>query len=222
MTEATCGAASDVLLDADAAGRLDEGSRTSLHGHLRTCAACRARALERDPSLLFLELGSEPVPPATWDGFQVRLRARLGERASGRSWRAAFPWPRLAWAAPALMAVILGAMLFVVGPGRQRSGDWQRQRAGRPPAVRPGPRAPQAPPGTLPGAASRLPGIAGPDDTRPGGSGTIVPAPGGTGPAGAPLMEGVAAPGARVYRFSVGEPGEETPIYFIVDASIDL
>jgi hypothetical protein len=35
-------------------------------------------------------------------------------------------------------------------------------------------------------------------------------------------MEDVESPGARVYRFEVGESGDETPVYFVVDESIDI
>jgi hypothetical protein len=212
MTESRSCAATDALLDADAAGRLDEGGRSALRSHLAACAACLDRAVALHPALLFLELGAEPVPAATWDRFQERLRARLADRAAARPWRAAISWPRLAWAAPAAMVLILGVTLFVVGPGRQRPGGWQRPRPARPPLARPAPGAPHGVPGAIPGAPQT--------PTAPGGAAGFPSD--GSGPAGAPVMEGVAAPGARVYRFSVGEPGEETPIYFIVDESIDL
>ena len=39
---------------------------------------------------------------------------------------------------------------------------------------------------------------------------------------GAPVMEEIGSPGARVYRFTVGATGEETPIYLVVDESIDI
>jgi hypothetical protein len=44
------------------------------------------------------------------------------------------------------------------------------------------------------------------------------PAPSST----APVMEEIGSPGARVYRFTVGATGEETPIYLVVDESIDI
>jgi hypothetical protein len=35
-------------------------------------------------------------------------------------------------------------------------------------------------------------------------------------------MEEVGSPSARVYRFTVDSGGDETPIYFVVDESIDI
>jgi hypothetical protein len=43
-----------------------------------------------------------------------------------------------------------------------------------------------------------------------------------TSPPTAPVMEEIGSPGARVYRFTVGATGEETPIYLVVDESIDI
>ncbi|HEV8702600.1 MAG TPA: zf-HC2 domain-containing protein [Candidatus Polarisedimenticolia bacterium] len=68
---------------------------------------------------------------------------------------------------------------------------------------------------------------------RPGGPGTVAeraPAPpfglqelsGSAGQDGPPALEEVGSPSARVYRFPVAPGGNETPIYFVVDESIDI
>lgn len=44
----------------------------------------------------------------------------------------------------------------------------------------------------------------------------------GPAPSSAPVMEEIGSPGARVYRFTVGATDEETPIYLVVDESIDI
>src|SRR5207245_180648 len=41
-------------------------------------------------------------------------------------------------------------------------------------------------------------------------------------PSEPPLMEEIGSPGARVYRFTMDGGGDETPIYFVVDESIDI
>jgi hypothetical protein len=192
MTESKSCHAVQALLREGAAG-LPEGDGGELRSHLRACPACRERALRHDPALIFLGLASEPVPEGTWDGFEAGLRARLRREAAEPAWRALFRpglarYPKIAWAVPALMVLVLGVTLSVVRPDRQRPGWWPRP-GGRPPA-----RAAVPPPGSPARAAA---------------------------PA-APIMEGVASPGARVYRFSVGGPGDETSIYFVVDDAIDL
>jgi len=68
---------------------------------------------------------------------------------------------------------------------------------------------------------------------RPGGPGTVAmraPDPSFglralSAPAGQdapPALEEVGSPSARVYRFTVGSGGDETPIYFVVDEAIDI
>lgn len=186
MTDLNFCAAIETLLEKEAAGRLDDGAADALRSHLGACLSCRTRAEASDPSLLFVELADEPVPGDLWAGFDRDLRARLEGEVGSRFRPAFLTWPRLAWAAPAVMLLVVGVMLFVAQPTRPRFGGWQR--TGKAPL------------------AQRVPGAAAPgrDDAR------------------APLLEGVASPGARVYRFNVGDPGDETPIYFVVDESIDL
>jgi anti-sigma factor RsiW len=63
---------------------------------------------------------------------------------------------------------------------------------------------------------------------RPGREAPAMPAagarvvPGGIASHGAPGIEEVGSPGARVYRFTVGTPGDETPIYLVVDEALDI
>lgn len=198
------------LLPGLAAGDLPDADSGRLRCHLADCAGCRARAAAVDPAVLFLALKDEPLPAAFWTSFDARLRERLAaESAGGLSGlrRLARVWgrmPRVAWLAPAAMAVLLGVTLYVALPGNV----W-RPRPSRPADLpqdpyRVGGRRPMEAPGTGP-------------DRAAAGLSLTPPRPG----AGAE-MEDVASPGARVYRFEVGESGDETPVYFVVDESIDI
>lgn len=166
------------LLSSFVSGALPEAAESQVRDHLAGCAACRAAVLERDPSVLFLELRREPLPADFWVGFQTRLRARL--EAEGRP-RA--PWlRRLAYVAAPLAMVLLIGTLILVRPG-----------------------------GPVPvPVAERMPG----PDMK------MLSAPAGTD--APPALEEVGSPSARVYRFTVGSGGDETPIYFVVDSSIDI
>src|SRR5688572_7869903 len=101
------------LLSSFSAGALPEASEQRVRDHLADCAGCRAAALERDPTVLFLELRREPLPPEFWAGFQTRLRARLEaegrSRASWLAWASAPGFRRLAYvAAPLAMVLLIG------------------------------------------------------------------------------------------------------------------
>jgi hypothetical protein len=190
-----------------AAFELDEPAERRLRDHLAGCEACRSALTAEDPSSLFLELRGTPLPPAFWAGFHEGLRSRIAnERAPAWSgWAALFRYPRLAYlTAPLAMLLILGAALFVVRPGGLRGFGGRLGRSG----IR------------HPIAGSARPGrILVPETPRPFGRAL----PGGESGAGQPpVIEEVGSPGARVYRFNVGEPGDETPIYFVVDERIDL
>jgi len=63
------------------------------------------------------------------------------------------------------------------------------------------------------------PGKTGREPALPGGP-IALSAPGGQD--APPALEEVGSPSARVYRFTVGSAGEETPIYFVVDEAIDI
>jgi len=205
----TCGEVAPIV-PTFVTGDLPDSEARRLRVHLAGCTGCRAQALAADPTLIFMALKDEPLPDSFWTSFDARLRERLAAETggwTGRIRRVIPGWgrvPRLAWLAPAAMAVLLGVTLYVSGPG----GGW-RTRPPRPadalqdPYRGPGQRS--AGPGAVAGGG-------------PGGvAGSVMP-----GPPGAPVMEDVASPGARVYRFDVGGAGDETPVYLVVDESIDI
>jgi len=187
---------------------LDETTERQLRDHLASCPACREIAAADDPAVLFLELRSGPLSPGIWDGFAEELRARLTKRRT--DWLAPLRYPALAYVtAPVVTLLVLGAALVAVRPGLV---PWRRPGAARSPYVlpagpasqaRPAPRAEAASSGTLPLAGVRPPAA-------------------GPGPGSGDALEEVESPGARVYRFNVGGPGDETPIYFVVDDSINI
>ncbi len=196
-----------VALDLDAAGE------ARVRDHLAGCAGCRAALLALDPLALFLDLRREPLPERFWDGFQEGLRARLEATPPRPRWTDLFRYPRLAYlTAPLAMVLVLGATLLVVRPGRPGFGG----RAGRE-----GIRSPYAPP-----AGAPRPGPAGAAGTagHPASEALrLGPGSASEGPAsGLPAIEEVGSPGARVYRFTVGDEGDETSIYLVVDETIDF
>ena len=200
------------LLSSCAAGALDEESERRVRDHLAVCGSCRAEQVERDPSILFLELRRAPLPEGFLDGLAKGVRRRLeSESRPGIPvfrWFAAPGARRLAYVAAPLMTLLLLGTIFLVRPGRPlRRGIRERGEGmvalpygGTGGAIRP-PR-----PGTQPPGRSALPPAA----------------PFAGAPGAPPLMEGVGSPNARVYRFTVENGGDETPIYFVVDESIDI
>ncbi len=189
------------LLEDALEGTLDEVSERRVRDHLAACSACREKGAALDPSVLFLELRSRPLPPAFWARFPEELRARLPEK--GPRWAALFRHPGLAYVTtPAAVLLILVATLVAIRPG---SVGWRGAQGIRLPSERPVPGPEMRPTAgrelPIPGAASLPPGAAG---------------------LASPVLEEVGSPGARVYRFTVGSPGDETPIYFVVDESIDI
>lgn len=181
---------------------IDETGETLVRQHVAGCGACREALRAIDPSALFLSLRDEALPPAVWDGFQETLMARLPEGKPGAGWIGALRYPRLAYVAPVVAAILLGVTALVMRPGgmfglRERGGAIPSPYAAPETTVRPG--RINAPP------AARL-SIAG----------------GERGTQGAPLLEEAGSPGARVYRFSDGGDADESPIYFVVDEKIDL
>ena len=193
------------LLDRFAGGILPGGEESAVRDHLAACSSCRALAAGRDPSVLFLELRGQQLPDSFWAGFSDRLRARL--EPTRFPWRDLFRYPRLAYlTAPAAMALILAVTLFVADPGRIRV---------------PG-RAGQQGIGTIPGSVD--PGPSG--RATPGGdSGRIADALAFGDPVALlapPVLEEVGSPGARVYRFDMGEGSDATSIFLVIDESIDI
>ncbi len=199
------------LLSSYAGGALDDEGERRVRDHLVACAECRTAVAGRDPSVLFLELRRAPLPDGFWDGFAAGLRKRLEAEGRPRArmlgWTAAFSARRLAYVgAPLVMILLLGTLLLV------RPGAPGFHGVMRPGTVRS--------PFTVPPGSPQIgrQGAQGPGQS-PGPSG--LPAlPSGTG--GPPLLEEVESPGARVYTFSVGEGGDATPIFFVVDESIDI
>ncbi len=196
------------LLSSYAAGALDEEGERQVRDHLVACASCRTAVAGRDPSVLFLELRRAPLPADFWAAFSTSLRKRLEAEGRPRArllgWTAAFSARRLAYVGAPLVMILLLGTLFLVRPGVPgfrgvtHPGTVQSPFSmppGSPPIGRQG----TPGPGRLPGLSS-LPSEAG----------------------GPPLLEEVGSPGARVYTFSVGEGGDATSIYFVVDESIDI
>ena len=211
MRPAGCRAA-EPLLSSYAAGALDEDAERQVRDHLAGCATCRTAQAERDPAVLFLELRRHPLPDDFWTGFSARLRRRLlaeeRPKAPWFDWAAALGGRRLAYVAAPLVTILLLGTLFLVrpgGPGFRGFHGRGRGTASSPFVVAPG----SAQPGR-PGA--QAPGL------RPGLPETSSLAAQGS----PPLLEEVGSPSARVYTFTVGEGGSETPIYLVVDESIDI
>ena len=98
----------DVIAFLDASGE----RRRAMVDHLRGCAACRAAAVEHDPTILFALLDRAPIPSAVLDEVStvaarraesgpVSLSDRLAASGGGaRRWAAA--------AAMALLALVCG------------------------------------------------------------------------------------------------------------------
>jgi len=200
------------LLSSYAAGALDEESERRVRDHLAVCDACRADQVERDPSVLFLELRRAPLPGGFLDGLAAGVRRRLeSESRPGIPvirWIAAPGARRLAYVAAPLMTLLLFGTILLVRPGRPLRRGFRERGQG---VV------------TLPyggvGVIARPPR----PGAQPQGPPSLQPAAPFAGPAGAPpLMEEVGSPSARVYRFTVENGADETPIYFVVDESIDI
>src|SRR5436190_2490215 len=106
--------------------RLEEGARQAVRNHLLGCAACARSAAGLDASILFIALGQKAPEPQVWAGFDASLRARIeAEKArprrfwEGWDFRPSTPlgMPRLAFAAPLAMVVLLAGLVFVSRPG---------------------------------------------------------------------------------------------------------
>jgi hypothetical protein len=207
------------LIELHADGRLDELRGREVRSHLLECEPCRRRAVEAlDATAIFLEMRSKPLPEAHWAGFTEGVRARIdAERASaarGHGWTVRFDWatllrrPRLTYvAAPLMMLLLLAVSLFVLqGDGQDRVAKLSRQGAMRSPYDSP----------ITPPRSHRA--------IRPTGSQlkSVALAPASLEQADPPALEEVLSAGARVYRFSVGAPGDETPVFMVIDESIEF
>ena len=199
------------LLSSFAAGALDEEAERRVRDHLVACADCRAAVASRQPSVLFLELRRAPLPDDFWAGFRASLRKRLEAEGRPRArllgWTAALGARRLAYVGAPLVMILLLGTLFLARPGGPGFRGLVHPGMVRSPfCVPPGPARPDRQGATVPGQWPGLTGM------------SSVP----SGPGGPPLLEEVGSPGARVYTFTVGEGGDATPIYFVVDESIDI
>lgn len=207
------------LIDLQARGELDESRGRQVRSHLLECEPCRRLLVEAgDPTALFLEMRSRPLPEAHWRGFTESVRARIdAERASavrgfGRASR--FDWvtlvhrPRLAYvAAPLVMLLLLAVTLFVFqGYEKDRVAEISREEPMSSPYD-----SPPTPPRSQMAIGSA------------GGQRKGVPlAPASLERADPPALEEVLSAGARVYRFTVGDPGDETPVFMVIDESIEF
>ena len=208
------------LLQSYAEGRLPEDDQQLVRQHLSRCAGCREACIAAgDPTALFLELRGAPLPDAQWTGFMRDLRQRLARparlaedrqpadrRLSG--WGDLLRYPRLAYvAAPLAMVLVLGVTIFVLRP----SGPDRIARVTPPDAIR-------SPYARVPGRRQTRPA---PDATHHLQHQLALPTTA-LKAVEPPALEEVASPGARVYRFHIEGSEDETPIYLVVDESIDF
>jgi len=210
--------------------RLEENTRQAIRAHLLGCAGCARAATLLDPSILFMPLGQQTPKPATWAGFDASLRRRIEADKSrphrfweGWDFRPSTPlgMPRLAFAAPLAMFVVLAGLVFVSQPGM----------------ILRGPRGPMVegirPPNEV--VAPTRPGDRAPFDRVAAGMRGSRPA---TDISALPTLEEVTSPAARVYRLvpgaapqagpAAGAPVELTAtddasaVYFVVDETINF
>ena len=195
------------LLSSYPAGALDEASERLVRDHLAECAACRALQRERDPSVLFLEMRRAPLPEGFLDGLakDVRVRLEAERRRPFASLAAAFNARRWAYVAAPVTTLVLLGTLFLVRPGGLGPGGRQGHD-GR----------------TVPSPYLVAPGSAQLGKPGAGSPGSFVVPPAQLESGAPPLMEDVGSPSARIYKFTVGSGSEETPIYLVVDESIDI
>ncbi len=182
--------------------RLEESTRQAVRAHLLGCAGCARAATLLDPSILFMPLGQQAPKPATWAGFDASLSLRIeAERArphrfwEGWDFRPATPlgMPRLAFAAPLAMVVLLAGLVFVSQPGMILRGPR-------------GPRGPMVegirPPNEV--TAPVRPGDRAPFDRV--ATGLRTGARRAIDVSALPTLEEVSSPAARVYRLDAGAP----------------
>jgi predicted anti-sigma-YlaC factor YlaD len=95
-------------------GRLPEGRRDALAGHLASCPDCRAFGRDYGSLRSLLKEGREPEPLPY---FQERLWAKIAEREKSESWAVWMRWSlRTIPVALALIAVFIGALVFIGPP----------------------------------------------------------------------------------------------------------
>ncbi len=95
-------------------GRLPEGRRDELAGHVAACPGCRAYRRDSGAILGLLKEGREPEPLPY---FQERLWAKIAEREKTESWAVWMRWSlRAIPVALALIAVFIGGLVFIGPP----------------------------------------------------------------------------------------------------------
>jgi anti-sigma factor RsiW len=207
-----CGAVR-ALLPAWSREDLDETERQRLRRHLAGCAACRDEAALFDPSVLFLTLEGRPLGAEFWRGFDAALRSRIeAETAAGRGrrlagWFERLQVPRLAYVTiPAAMLLVVAGTLLLSRPGALRTAP------NRPPAASGIPLPYERPIAPRTGALPARPEVAGVAAVAWPPAGPV---------SDPPALEVVGSASARVYRFD-GAGDDATPIYFVVDETIDF
>ncbi len=208
---------------------LAPGEAGRLSAHLSGCAACRDEALRFDPSILFLPLSLSGAPSrpgaagAAADGADEgrrladrvrasldldRARRRVAPRARIGAWgigRGGPGWAAWKWSALAKVAAAAFAGIALVVATVQLS----------------------TPPRKAGNSDSPLPGVlSGSDDSYVSyvsatSSASSISGTRGEGAAGAPPIEVVASPGAKVYQFAPASRHEPT-VVFVVDRDTDL
>jgi hypothetical protein len=203
--------------------RLKESRRLELQRHLVGCRECRAVGAAADPAIIFTSLGSQEAgtaDPAFWTRFDAALRSRLEAEVERRHGplegllEALRGVPRLAYAAPVLLAAILAGLVFL------RPGALFHGPAGTSVEAIP---SPYGAPAT---AAMRAAGALAEPNRRGGGNRLPTTA---DEIASLPTLEEVSSPGARVYRLdafggavAAGTAADAAAVYFVVDESINF
>ena len=90
------------LIEAYLGDALDEVNRTAFRDHLRSCSACRERAVRVDPTLMLIALPPRPEHP---ERVEAVTQAVLGQIRQRRIERRLHP-PRRRWLAAAAMVVV--------------------------------------------------------------------------------------------------------------------
>jgi anti-sigma factor RsiW len=204
VTDRTCEAIR-IHLSGRSRGDLAAEAESQIQSHLQGCPACRQVAVALDPTAIFTTLRRESLPDGFWTEFDKTLHTRLiaEEDASWaararRALEAAFRPPRLTYvAAPLAMVLALGVTLYVARPGFLPSGRPHRPADGLQSPYEQTTQ-PRREPLRAPVAVA---------------AGSLIDSP--------PPLEEVASPRARVYRLDVAGQ-DPTPVYFVVDESIEF
>ena len=151
-------------LPAFVADTLPEADRRDLRGHLRTCPACRVRAVEVDPTLLFSALPEEEVSSRdvarVLDGVRAGIAWRERERKMPR---------RRARAARFVSAAAVVATTLLLPAGLRLTRDEPASAGSAAVASRPAPGAPRPEP-----VSRELAKLAAPDEKDQSSNGATI------------------------------------------------